>query len=61
LSVRYRWRSSLLLSGAIANVFNVMPPADHSYDGLTPAAYNNQNYSVYGRSYLLEATYQFGQ
>jgi iron complex outermembrane recepter protein len=60
LSVRYQWHSSLLLSAVITNLFNTMPPPDHSYDGTTSQPYNSLNYSVYGRSYLLEATYGFG-
>jgi outer membrane receptor for ferrienterochelin and colicin len=60
VSVRYQWMS-VQLSLAVDNIFDTMPPADHSYPGYTNVPYNNFNYNVYGRSYFLEANYKFGK
>jgi iron complex outermembrane receptor protein len=60
-SVRYQWNSSLQIRLAVDNAFNAMPPPDHSYPGIYNQPYNNNNYNVYGRSYLLEANYKFGK
>jgi hypothetical protein len=38
-----------------------MPPPDHSFPGIYNQPYNVFNYNVYGRSYLIEATYKFGK
>jgi hypothetical protein len=40
------------------NVFNRMPPDDHSYQGTYNQPYNIFNYNVYGREYYLTATYK---
>ena len=60
-SVQYQPIRALGLSLAINNLFNVMPPVDHSYPGGSNAPYNNLNYNVYGRLYVLEATYKVGR
>ena len=51
-SAAFQWTHALALSFAIDNVFNKMPPADHTYPGSTSQPYNPNNYNVYGRSYL---------
>ena len=60
-SVTYNPIKSLGLSLQVTNLFNKMPPADHSYPGTTSQPYNPNNYNVYGRSMYLEANYKFGQ
>jgi hypothetical protein len=60
-SVTYNPIKRLGLSLQVTNLFNKMPPADHSYPGTTSQPYNTTNYNVYGRSMFLEANYKFGQ
>jgi iron complex outermembrane recepter protein len=60
VSVSYRSQSNVQVRLTTDNVFNAMPPPDHSYPGIYNQPYNTENYNVYGRSYLLEATYKFG-
>jgi iron complex outermembrane receptor protein len=60
-SVHYLWTRAFGLSFTVDNLFNAMPPADHSYPGSSNSPYNNANYNVYGRSYLLEASYKIRQ
>jgi len=43
----------------VNNLFNAMPPKDHSYDGLTNSPYNTDNYDVFGRAIYFEAKYTF--
>jgi outer membrane receptor protein involved in Fe transport len=52
---------ALELSLGINNLFNRMPPEDHSYPGTYNGPYNSTNYSVYGRTYYAEASYKFGK
>ena len=59
-SVTYSPIKNLGLSFLVNNVFNKMPPADHSYPGTTATPYNTLNYNVYGRAMYLEANYKFG-
>jgi outer membrane receptor protein involved in Fe transport len=59
-SAHYQWTPGLGLSLTVDNAFDSMPPADHSYPGLTSSPYNDGNYNVYGRSYFLQVNYQFG-
>ena len=59
-SVSYSPMKSLTLSIMANNLFNKMPPADHSMPGTTYLPYNQNNYDVYGRSIMLEANYKFG-
>jgi outer membrane receptor protein involved in Fe transport len=61
LSARYHPIDHLELSLALNNVFNRMPPPDHSQPGTTNAPYNVFNYNVYGRQYYLTATYKVGK
>lgn len=50
----------LTLSFVVNNLRNSMPPVDRTQPGTTNLPYNVGNYDPYGRSYLLEAKYQFG-
>ena len=60
-SVTYNPIKSLGLSLQVTNLFNKMPPADHSYPGTTALPYNSDDYNPYGRAMYLEANYKFGQ
>lgn len=60
-SVSYTPIENLALSLLVNNVFNKMPPEDHSYPGTSGSPYNDLNYNVYGRAFYLEATYKFGK
>jgi len=59
LSLSYRKWSSLEVTAAVNNLFNKMPPIDHSYPGIQQQAYNELNYNVFGRTVYLEASYKF--
>lgn len=61
LSASYQVLPALQLSVAVNNVFNTMPPADHSWPGIYRQPYNEQNYNVYGRSYFVGASYKLGK
>lgn len=53
---------SLRLSVTADNVFDKMPPTDHSHSGLDNVPYNTINYNVlYGRFMFFDATYQLGR
>ena len=60
-SVTYNPIKSLGISLQVTNLFNKMPPIDHTYPGTTSQPYNQDNYNVYGRAMYLEANYKFGQ
>jgi iron complex outermembrane receptor protein len=60
VTVRYKWTQNLELSASVLNLFNVMPPEDHTYPGTTSVPYNIFNYNVYGMSYYGRVTYRFG-
>ncbi|MEO7199441.1 MAG: TonB-dependent receptor, partial [Dokdonella sp.] len=60
-SVTYNPIKSLGLSLQVTNLFNKMPPADHTYPGTTSQPYNVDDYNAYGRAMYLEANYKFGQ
>lgn len=59
-SVTYNPLKNLGLSFQVENVFNKMPPADHTYLGTTGTPYDIFNYNVFGRSMFIEANYKFG-
>ncbi len=63
LSARYRVLPQLELSANINNLFNKMPPADHSRPGTSGGAsdqpFSTFNYNNYGRSYFIGANYKF--
>jgi iron complex outermembrane recepter protein len=61
LSIRYQPLTSLVVSFAVNNAANSMPPADHSQPGTTNQPYDELNYNVYGREYYLTATYKLGR
>jgi outer membrane receptor protein involved in Fe transport len=58
-SISYNPIKNLGLSLMVNNVFNKMPPEDHSYPGTAGSPYNDTNYNVYGRAYYIEANYKF--
>jgi outer membrane receptor protein involved in Fe transport len=60
-SVTYNPIKSLGLSVQVQNLFNKMPPEDHTMPGSTYMPFNQDNYNPYGRSIFLEANYKFGQ
>jgi iron complex outermembrane receptor protein len=57
-SVRFQVTAGLTLSLVADNAFNRMPPVDHSYPGFASAPYNNENYNIFGRSFLLQVQYK---
>jgi outer membrane receptor for ferrienterochelin and colicin len=57
LTIDRQLSSPLRVLLAVNNLFNAMPPADHSYSGSDSVPYNTTNYNVYGRSYTLSLTY----
>ena len=59
-SVTYNPIKNLALSLQASNLFNKMPPVDHTMPGTTYMPYNQDNYNVYGRQIFLEAKYKFG-
>ncbi|WP_430391717.1 TonB-dependent receptor domain-containing protein [Dyella sp. 20L07] len=59
-SVTFNPMKNLGLSLMVNNVFNKMPPVDHTFPGTTYMPYNQDNYNVYGRAIYLEANYKFG-
>lgn len=60
-SVRYQVSSALQVSLLVNNLFNTMPPVDHTYSGSSGTPYNVNNYNVFGRALYLEANYKFGK
>jgi outer membrane receptor protein involved in Fe transport len=60
-SVGYRVTQALEIRAAANNVFNAMPPVDHSYPGSGSVPYNQYNYNVYGRSLAIDMSYQIGR
>jgi iron complex outermembrane recepter protein len=61
VSARYHVTKAIELSLAVDNLWNTMPPVDHSYPGIQTQPYNELNYSVYGRTVLLQATWKIGK
>jgi outer membrane receptor protein involved in Fe transport len=59
-SVRYMATQDLTLSLLVNNLFNKMPPEDHSYPGTEGSPYNSGNYNIFGRTIYIEANYKFG-
>lgn len=59
-SVTWNPVKPLALSFLVNNLFNKMPPMDHSYPGTSGTPYNTSNYNVYGRAMYIEANYKFG-
>jgi len=61
LSARYQLTPALALQGNVNNVFDTMPPADHSQPGISNQPFSITNYNNYGRSYFIGAEYRFGK
>lgn len=59
-SLQYSPTADMTLSLLVNNLFNTMPPEDHSYPGTSNSPYNSGNYNVFGSTIYLEATYKFG-
>jgi outer membrane receptor protein involved in Fe transport len=59
-SVTYNPAKNVALSFEVENVFNKMPPVDHSYPGTSGSPYNGSNYYVDGRAMYVEMQYKFG-
>jgi outer membrane receptor protein involved in Fe transport len=57
-SLTYTPVPNLDISLLINNLFNKMPPSDPTYTAYP--YYNPQNYNVYGREYMLQASFRFG-
>jgi iron complex outermembrane recepter protein len=60
-SITYTPTHQISVSVLANNVFDAMPPADHSYPGTTAMPYNMLAYNVYGRALYVEASYSFNQ
>jgi outer membrane receptor protein involved in Fe transport len=58
LSVGYEIASAFHVTFAVNNLFNKMPPVDHSYPGTENQPYDIFLYNVYGRAYSLEVGYK---
>ena len=58
LTSTYRFSPRMQFSAGVQNVFNAMPPTDHSYPGTTAVPYDSMAYSVYGRMY--EVAFRYG-
>jgi outer membrane receptor protein involved in Fe transport len=61
ISARYHVTSAFVVSAAVQNLFNSMPPVDRSYPGTETQPYDEFDYSVYGRTYYVQGTYKFGK
>jgi len=61
LSVQYQLSSGLLLTAAVDNVLNAMPPVDRSYPNYQDGPYNDEQYSIIGRQFTVEETYKFNK
>jgi len=59
LSVSYKPIPLVEVTFSVNNVFNAMPPVDHSYPGTEEQPYNEGDYNVYGRTLYLSASYNF--
>jgi len=57
-NLRYSWELGLSAGVTVDNLFDRMPPVDHSYPGTGSEPFNDANYSVYGRSFYLQLTYR---
>jgi outer membrane receptor protein involved in Fe transport len=60
-SVNYNVTPDVQVSFLVNNLFNRYPDMDLSYPGNSGAPYNGNNYDVYGRSYYVEARWNFGK
>jgi len=60
-SVNYDVTPDIQVSFLVNNLFNRYPDMDLSYPGNTGQPYNINNYDAYGRSYYVEARWNFGK
>jgi iron complex outermembrane receptor protein len=60
LTTRYQWSRRLELALSVQNLFDVMPPPDHTWGGNSESPYFDFKYNVYGMSYYAQLSYQFG-
>jgi len=60
-SVNYDVTPDVQVSFLVNNLFNRYPDMDLTYPGNTGAPYNSNNYDAYGRSYYVEARWNFGK
>jgi len=60
-SVNYDVTPDVQVSFLVNNLFNRYPDMDLSYPGNMGSPYNGNNYDVYGRSFYLEARWNFGK
>jgi outer membrane receptor protein involved in Fe transport len=59
LGARYEVLQGLELSANVNNLFNTMPPVDHTQPGTSNQPFSIFNYNNYGRSYFLGLNYRF--
>jgi outer membrane receptor protein involved in Fe transport len=60
-SVDYRPIPSLSLSLMVNNLFNDMPPEDHTFLGSSGEPFDSSQYNAFGRAMYVEARYEFGR
>lgn len=56
----YQLTPRLQAIATVTNVFNTMPPVDHSWPGIYSQPFNIFNYNNYGTAYRLEVRYGMG-
>lgn len=61
LTSRYQWSRHLEIALSVQNLFDVMPPPDHTWGGRATSPYFAGYYDVNGRSYYAQLTYQLGK
>ncbi|HEY1890161.1 MAG TPA: TonB-dependent receptor [Steroidobacteraceae bacterium] len=59
LTVQYQVLRSLQLTASVSNLFNSMPPLDNTYPNYTEGPYNENDYGIIGRQFMVEGTYKF--
>jgi outer membrane receptor protein involved in Fe transport len=59
LTLQYQLLHSLQLTASVTNLFNSMPPADTSYPNYTIGPYDENDYNIIGRQFMVEGTYKF--
>jgi iron complex outermembrane recepter protein len=59
LTLQYQVLRTLELTASVTNLFNSMPPEDNSYPNYTIGPYNENDYNIIGRQFMVEGTYKF--
>jgi outer membrane receptor protein involved in Fe transport len=59
LTLQYQVLRTLEVTASVSNLFNSMPPLDNSYPNYTLGPYNENDYDVIGRQFMVEGTYKF--